>query len=179
MYKTNYDASTKIWHGIEKSPIFHQNMSVGQAVLYALSQRPEHIAQISEESGVSVTNWEMQTRIVRLAMNLYKLGFKKGHMIAIACKNSENLAPAVFACTLIGAPVNTLDPTFAKRDMAHMFWITKPKLVFCDYDNISVIQEALIEHNLDSKIITLIQRVQGFDFIGDLLLEVENELNFS
>lgn len=179
MFKTHYDSTTKIWHGIEKSPMFHKNTSLGQAIMYALSQRPDHIAQISEETGVSVTNWEMQTRMVRLAMNLYKLGYKKGDMIAVACKNSENLAPVVFACNVIGAPVNTLDPTFAKNDMAHMFGITKPKLVFCDYDNITVVQEALKEKYLDAEIITLIKRVQGFQFIGYLLLEVDNENHFS
>lgn len=178
MYKTHYNQKSKIWHGTELTPIFHQNVSLGQAILFMLSKNLNKIGQISDDTGVTLTNGQLKTRIIRVGMNLQKLGYKKGDMIGIACKNSENLASVIFGCCVIGAPVNTLDPTFEKSDIAHMFQKTKPKLVFCDYDNVSVIQEALNDLGLTSDIVTLIKPVNGFKFIGDFLKEVENEREF-
>lgn len=178
MYKTHYNQSSKIWHGTEMSPTFHQNVSLGQAILFMLSKNSNKIGQISDDSGVSLTNGQLQTRIIRVGMNLQKLGYKKGDMIGIACKNSENLAPVIFGCSVIGAPVNTLDPTFEKSDISHMFQKTKPKLVFCDYDNVHIIQEALNDLGLTSDIVTLIKPVNGYKFIGDFITEVQNEHEF-
>lgn len=178
MYKTHYNADSKTWQGVTKSPVFHPKMSLGKAILSALSQRPKQVGQISDDSGIQLINEVIERRIIRIAMNLQKMGYSQNDMFGIVCKNSENLASVVFGCSVIGAPVNTLDPTFGKMEISHMFNKTKPKLVFCDFDNISVVKEALSEIKLNPVIITLIQRVDGFKFIEDLISEVEGESSF-
>lgn len=178
MYKTQYKKDSKTWQGISKAPVYHTTMSLGKQILSVLRQRPKLIGQISDDSGIQLTNEVIEKRIIRIAINLQKMGYSQNDMFGIVCKNSENLASVVFGCSVIGAPVNTLDPTFGKQDISHMFNKTKPKLVFCDFDNISVVQEALIEINLHPEIITLIQRVDGFKFIEDFITEIEGELEF-
>lgn len=178
MFKAKFNEDLKTWHGQKVSPIFHPNMSLGKGILYVLSQRPKLVAQISDDSGVQLTNEMISKRIIRIAMNLQKLGCKNGDMIGVVCKNSENLSSVIFGSSVIGAPVNTLDPTFEKSDISHMFLKTKPKIVFCDFDNINVVQESLLDAKLNPEIITLIQRVDGFKFVEDLILEVTDELSF-
>lgn len=179
MFKTQFNKELKTWHGPRVSPIFHPNMSLGKGILYVLSQRPKFVGQISDDSGVQLTNEVISSRINRIAMNLQKLGCKSGDMIGVVCKNSENLSSVIFGCSLIGAPLNTLDPTFQKKEISQMFIKTKPKFVFCDFDNVTIVQEAVKDAKLNPEIITLIQRVEGLKFIGDLILEVENELYFT
>lgn len=178
MYKTQYNENFKTWQGITKSPVYHPTMSLGKHILSVLAKRPKLVGQISDDSGIQLTNEIIEKRIIRIAINLQRMGYSQKDMFGIVCKNSENLASVVFGCSVIGAPINTLDPTFGKCDISHMFNKTKPKLVFCDFDNISAVQEALTEINLNPEIITLIQRVDGYKFIEDFISEIEGDNEF-
>lgn len=178
MFKTYFNEELKSWHGHKVSPTFHPNMSLGKGILYVLSQRPKLVGQISDDSGVELTNEIIQRRIIRIAMNLQKMGYQHGDMIGVVCKNSENLSSVIFGCSVICAPINTLDPNFTKSEIIHMFNKTKPKFVFCDFDNVNVVEYALRDANIIAEVITLIQRVEGFKYVGDLILDVKNELHF-
>lgn len=178
MYKTTYNPISKTWQGVSKSSDFHPTMSLGKRILTVLSKHPKHIGQINDDTGIQLTNKVIQSRIIRVAMNLQKMGYTQEDMFGVVCKNSENLVSVICGCSVIGAPINTLDPTFGKMEISHMFGKTKPKLVFCDFDNVTVVQEALNSINLKPEIITLIQRVEGFKFIEDLIVEVEGEQSF-
>lgn len=98
-----------------------------------------------------MTFGEMRKHIIRVAMNLTGLGMKKGEIICIAAKNSRHVAATVFGSFVIGLSVNTMDPFFSASEMTHALSTTKPKLVFCDADNLATVQDALQQSSLSAR----------------------------
>lgn len=120
----------------------------------------------------------MRLKSIRAAQNITKLGFKLGDIFGIVARNSRHLAPIVFAALSIGCPINTLDPTFESGDITHMFRITRPKLVFCDADNLDRVRRSLSDLNLTPRIFTFDQRTNHSDSVDDLLVETHEEDRF-
>lgn len=50
MYKTFYNDEKKIWTGKRTVPFYHENLSVGQAILHSLETNPNHISQVSSRN---------------------------------------------------------------------------------------------------------------------------------
>lgn len=107
-----------------------------------------------------------------------KLGLKQGEIIAVIAKNSENLAPIIFAAFSIGLIINTLDPTFESVEITHMLNITKPSLVFGDRDNLETVQRSLSELNLNVPLYTFGGATHFSRSIDDLLVETNAENSF-
>lgn len=105
-------------------------------------------------------------------------GYKAKQVFTIVARNSENLAPVVFAAFCIGCPINVLDTSFGKNEIKHMLGITKPSLVFCDADVHDKMKECLKELDNDAKIITFDGKVGSADQVDDLLKEAEAESTF-
>lgn len=59
-----------------------------------------------------LTNHEIKVKTICVSQNLLKIGVNAGDVIAIIAGNHHYVAPVVFACLTIGAPVNTLDASF-------------------------------------------------------------------
>lgn len=114
MSGTTFDPMTKIWSGPRKSLIFHPDTSVGEIILYLLNQNPNKISQISDDTEVSLTNRQIAERSVRIAQFLQNSGFECGDTFGIIARNSENVAPVLFAGLLVGAKVNALNTCFTK-----------------------------------------------------------------
>ncbi|XP_062553792.1 probable 4-coumarate--CoA ligase 1 [Armigeres subalbatus] len=137
-----YDPEKKIWSGVKLPGPFNPQANLGQLILNTLERNPSMVAQVCVESGVELTCEEIRLRAIRAAQNLTKLGYKKGDMIGFAVRNRENVAPLVYGCFLIGAPINCIDPDFTINDIAHMFRISKPVLVVADRDNVETVKSA-------------------------------------
>lgn len=205
MYQSRLDPDTKIWSGVKVRSLFNPNISIGQAVLWTMRRNPDHItqvrsgflffvsllsvmrliqhhmhiqSQISHDNGVEVTNGEMCLRIARAAQNMLQCGYQEDDVFAIIARNSENLAPIVFAAMAIGCPVSTLDPSFSTREVTHMFRITQPKVVFCDSDKIETVRESLAALELDATIFTFDEETEFSRHVNDLLVETGEEDSF-
>lgn len=174
-----YNKDTKIWSRPAGVPTYNMNSNLGQAVIYALSMYPDEVCQISADTGIELTGRDIRTRAIRTAQNLQLKGVKEGDVVAFAATTSENVAPALFGCFLIGAPVNTVDPEFQIADYTNMFGQTKPKVVFCDPENIDIIRSALEKFNHKADLITFIERVEGAAFIEDLFEKHGNDMTFT
>lgn len=109
-----YDPVTKIWKNPPVQGIFNPDGNVGQAILFVQDLNPNGICQISADTGAKVTNRLMRQRTINLAENLRSEGYQLGDVLAIAAKNSEHVAPVVFASLLLGTPLSCLDPGFIK-----------------------------------------------------------------
>lgn len=59
-----------------------------------------------------LTNLEIKIKTIHAAQNLLKVGINIGDVVAVIARNHHYVAPVVFACLTIGAPVNTLDASF-------------------------------------------------------------------
>ncbi|XP_058815928.1 uncharacterized protein LOC131679252 [Topomyia yanbarensis] len=138
-----FDPETKVWSGPQQPPIYNPEASFGQILLTTLNRNPTKVIQIDGDTGRTMTCEEMRLRAIRGAQNLTSLGYKQGDMVAMACANSENVAPMVVALLTIGAPLNTLAPNYGLDDLVHMLGITQPKLVFCDVSNYETVKKAI------------------------------------
>ena len=175
---TFYDEKTKIWKGLPNESQYNSKIGLGELIIEVLRQTPEKVTQISVDSNTKLTCAEQRLRSIRVAQNLTKLGYKEGDVISIVARNGENLAAICFGCFLIAAPINTLDPTFGKDDLSHMLGTTKPKLIFCDPENVEVIKEACEIHKLVPEIVLFEKKIEGYRFVDELLVETGNEAHY-
>ncbi|XP_065091269.1 probable 4-coumarate--CoA ligase 1 [Ochlerotatus camptorhynchus] len=157
MFNSSYDPKRKIWSGLKQPGPFNPQANLGQLILNLLDRSPTMVAQISVESGVELTCEEMRLRSIRAAQNLTRLGYTKGDTIGFAVRNRENVAPIVYGCFLIGAPVNCIDPDFTATDMAYMFGISKPVLVIADEDNVDTVKTSCQTAGISPKFVVMDQ----------------------
>jgi long-subunit acyl-CoA synthetase (AMP-forming) len=173
---TFYDKETKIWRGIPNTSMFNPKMGLGELIIERFRQAPNRITQISVEGDVHITCHEQRLRAIRVAQNLEKLGYKRGDIVALVARNGEKIAPVLIGCMLLGCPVNTLDATFDKGDLAHMLNSTRPKLIFSDFECLDEVRAACEMSNLnETEIVTFEEPADGLKFIDDILMETGQE----
>jgi 4-coumarate--CoA ligase len=153
---------------------------VGEVLLACCNRTPEKIAQISDDNGKIFTYRDLKLATIRVCENLKKNGYQRGDIVMVIARNGHNLAPVIFGCLLLGAPVNPMDPTFGKDDLCHMIAITKPKLLFCDPGCVDLARESLVACNVPAEIITFEQKIPGLRSVDELVAEpVDDEDNYS
>ncbi|XP_058450094.1 probable 4-coumarate--CoA ligase 3 [Malaya genurostris] len=140
---STFNSETKVWSGLQQPPIYNPKASFGQVLFTVLRRNPEKVIQIDGDTGRTMTCKETLLRAIRAVQNLMSQGYKKGDVVAMACANSENIAPMFVALVTIGMPLNALAPNYCLDDMAHMLGITQPSLVFCDVDNYETVKKAV------------------------------------
>lgn len=129
-----YDSQAKLWLSRHPPAPFKAETGLGQLILDVLGKiSPSKVIQLDTDTGVLLTAEELRLRIVRVAQNLSGLGFRRGDMAAVACSNSENLAPLALGLMVAGVPFIAL-PTvgFNGDDLGHLMGLVQPKLVICD-----------------------------------------------
>lgn len=177
---TTYKSSEKIWQGPNWNPTFNSTVSLGQILLTSLAQFPSRVAQICHDDGSGMKSGEIFENAVRAALNFRDLGLKEGDIIGIAAKNSKLLSSLVVGAFTLGTPINTLDPLFLKDDIAHMFRITRPKIVLCDLENYQEVSSALQEIRLPVQVYIFsdAKLPKGAKSVGELLVAHSEERSF-
>jgi acyl-coenzyme A synthetase/AMP-(fatty) acid ligase len=178
MSKKTYDPKTKTWKGPVVPSIYNTNLSVGQIILSVFKNTPEHVHQINADTDKRTTCYEMRMRIIRIAQQLIKLGYKKGDIVGVMAANSDYLSALTIACLTVGMPVSCIAPNFNQTDVSKLLGITRPKVIFCDSNLIGLIKEAVEDLKLDSPICTLLEKADEHKFLEDFLVETENEHYF-
>lgn len=160
-----------IWSGPETPEIYHPNLPLGQFLLHCLKKSGTKVTQVCADSGIELTCDQMVKLMTNIAHNLMNLGIESGDVVGIFAKNTTHLAPAVFGCFLLGAQINPIDPTFKAQDITQMFQQTKPKLVFCDHDNVESVQSAIDTMKSNAKVILLTNELSGYLHVSELMME--------
>lgn len=153
----SFNAETKIIGGPKYPLLFHPNASVGQVILHWLERSPNQVSQICHDDGKTLTCDELRTLSIRVALNLKEAGMKAGDVVGLVAKNSTNVVPIIIGCFLLGCPISSLDPEFVLKEVDHVLRHVKPKLIFCDHNAVSRMHEILAEHQIDSKIVSLVR----------------------
>ncbi|XP_052863985.1 acyl-CoA synthetase 7-like [Anopheles cruzii] len=179
---SEYDAKRQLWFGERLPSVLNPQAGVGRIVLDSLARSPDKVIQINADTGVRLTCSEMRLRIVRVALHLQKLGFKKGDFVSMACGNGEHVVPAFIGCWLLGLAINPLAPVYGKEDFTHMMQQTQSRLVFCDESNRSVVQEAVREAIRDPGAVHLFVMGKGQKgmarSVDELLAPIDGEEGF-
>ncbi|XP_059617882.1 uncharacterized protein LOC132262588 [Phlebotomus argentipes] len=175
MFTSRYNSELRTWSGRHLAPFHHESVSLGRALYYALSYSRNRVAQISDDSGLRVTDGELCDQMLAIAGNLRARGATRQQLIAVVAKNSHLIAPTVFAAFYLAIPVNTLDPNYSVDEIVHMFAQTRPSIVFCDHDNHATVQKAVIKMASGARIITFGPRIAGVDNIEDYVVQNNKE----
>jgi 4-coumarate--CoA ligase len=178
MFKATFNKETKIWSSPKVPTMYNPDQNLGQLIVKVLELTPDAVTQISADTGVSVSCGEMRDRILKIAAHLSGLGLKQGDVIGVVAANTENLAPLVFACFLLGLPVNPLAPIMVEADIVQMYSKTKPKVIFCDGKNLKIVKAAVDLMKNEAKIFTVMDEVDGYESITQAMESVKNFEDF-
>lgn len=166
---TTFDAINKIWEGPKADYPRPLDNYFGEELLKTLNESPDAILEISHDENYSMTRREAKELTINLARNLTKLNVKPNDVIGVICRNSKYLSVLLYGCIVIGAPINPLDNSFDKKDIKHIFGLTKPSMVFCDAEVYHTTKLMLEELGNSAKIFTLREKIAEVPFIEDLL----------
>lgn len=121
---------------------------------------------------------EIHVKTLRAAQNLQARGYDAKQVFGLLARNSQYVAPIVFASISIGCPINTMDPAFGKVELIHMLKTTNPVLMCCDIECFDLLQECLEELGSDAKIFTFGGNKSDSRAVENLFLETGNEAKF-
>lgn len=169
--KKLYNPETKVWSGLPLEPLYNVEGNLGCTILRRLIQKPADICQISDDTGVKLTNIEMYKRALQLTEHLKELDVKQHDVIGLMAMNSENVVPLLIAGFVTGAAVSPLMIAMGVEEVESNWSQTKPKAVFCDSPVLPVVQKALENSKLSPKIYTMDKKVENFEFVGDVLVD--------
>uniref|UniRef100_A0A8W7PD93 AMP-dependent synthetase/ligase domain-containing protein n=1 Tax=Anopheles coluzzii TaxID=1518534 RepID=A0A8W7PD93_ANOCL len=174
-----YDEASRTWYGVQRVSIYNPKANVGEVLNHILLRTPDRIIQIDMDTGSRLSCAEFRMRMVRFAQHLTDAGLRKGDIVAMANRSSENVAPLACALMTLGAPFNPLAPGFNVEDMAHMLRLTQPKMIFCDDDNVEVVRQAVCSV-LEGEIPIYVFESQRGDVkhAEDLLIPTDKEEQF-
>lgn len=151
--------------------IYHQYTSIGQVIMTECRRYRRKVLQVNDDDGIELTGFQMIEFMQKIAKNLYSFGIRSGDVASLSVSNTTYVAPLLFGCLLLKVIVNPVEKFFDVHEIVDIIQNTRPKMVFCDHDNVDRISEALQIIESDSIILTLTERVGNHLHISDLLLD--------
>ena len=168
-----FDPLKRILSGKRVPQIFHQNVSIGQVILYEIHKNPNKVLQVNDDDGIELTGGEIANMMINITKNLYRFGLRSGDVAGLCAANTTYIAPVILGCLLLKLPINPVDKFFEVNEMLAIFEKTEPKLIFCDHDNVSKVIEALQSLRNNALIIVLTNKVGRMLHISDLLIDCD------
>ncbi|KAJ8939528.1 hypothetical protein NQ314_011095, partial [Rhamnusium bicolor] len=108
-----------------------------------------YIVDIEEED----TYAELLQRTVRAALELRKRNLSKNDVVILCTYNHKNSSVPFLACTFLGIPVASLDPSLSLMDTTHLIREVKPKILFIVPEALNLIEASLEETGVEAEII--------------------------
>lgn len=170
-----YDSSNRILCGRRIPQIYDDYTSIGQVAMYSLIDHQNKVLQLNDDDGVELTGGQLKEMMLNIAKNLYRIGMRSGDIAGLCVSNTTYVTPLVFGCLLLRLPINPVDKLFDASQISKIFVKTKPKIIFCDHDCVDKIINVLEITRIDAIIVTLTERIAGFNYIFELLSECHLE----
>lgn len=158
---SKFDVDRKVWKGIEIPFTFPWDMHLSEIVFDALSRTPKRVIQICDDDDTEMTCEQLQLKIIRVAQHLKMVGIGEGDVVGFVCSNSMDLTAFVHGVIQVGAIVNPMYVEHSAADLAHMFALTKPKLVLCDFNVYEKVKDALNSIGSDSLVYATLEEIEG------------------
>ena len=167
----SFDPLKRILCGKRVPQIFHQNVSIGQVILYEIHKNPDKVLQVNDDDGIELTGGQIGNMMVNIAKNLFRFGLRSGDVAGLCASNSTYIAPVILGCLLLKLPINPVDKFFEVDDIITIYEKTEPKIIFCDHDNAVKVIEVLRLLRNNALVIILTEKVGGILHISDLLVD--------
>ncbi len=103
---------------------------------------------------------EFHRHTLALANGLYKLGVRKGDVVALILPNSFQYVISYYACARIGAVVTGVNPTYKPGEVLHQFKLTGVKTVIaldalCETMLEPILKEYSVQHIITTSVVDL------------------------
>ncbi|XP_052899611.1 uncharacterized protein LOC128305992 [Anopheles moucheti] len=171
MPPTFFDEKTKIWRGSSMAPLYNPAQGIGELLYRVLQRTPTRIAQISVDTGRSITYKQLHLWSVRFAQSLTGCcGLNRGDKVTVVARNGDQVAAVVFGCFMAAVPFNTLDANFRSEDYEHMLRTVEPKAIVCDSELVSELKVACEAATIEPQFIVIGKRINGYPTVDDFLL---------
>ncbi|KAL5275825.1 hypothetical protein ACFFRR_001580 [Megaselia abdita] len=175
--KTYFDPVEKIWSGPVVPSLFHPDASIGMVLEFVMNRRKDKPSQIFESTGDIWTYYKFHKTAIKIARTFLEKKITQDDIIGICASNTPFVPAVAVAAFLIGTPISTLDPSFDKEGIHHIFGITQPSILFCDRAIVEKVQSAFTEINLECDIY-VVDETDGEGTIEEFLLEREDDDSF-
>ncbi|KAF5769200.1 putative AMP-dependent synthetase/ligase, AMP-binding, AMP-binding enzyme domain-containing protein [Helianthus annuus] len=94
--------------------------------------------------GNTIYTWtETRQRCLRVASSISKLGIKRQEVVSVIAPNVPAMYELYFAIPFAGAVINSINTRLDARTVSVILAHSESKLVFVDYDSVSVVRNAL------------------------------------
>ncbi|KAJ0703707.1 putative AMP-dependent synthetase/ligase, AMP-binding, AMP-binding enzyme domain, ANL [Helianthus annuus] len=94
--------------------------------------------------GDTIYTWtETRQRCLRVASSISKLGIKRQEVVSVIAPNVPAMYELYFAIPFAGAVINSINTRLDARTVSVILAHSESKLVFVDYDSVSVVRNAL------------------------------------
>lgn len=121
---------------------------------------------------------EIWLKTIRVAQNLQKRGFHSPHVFTFMVNQADDLIPIVLASFCLACPINPLHASLKMEEIERVLVQTRPSVVFCKSDTFNWISKALDEMNLNAKIFTFGEKIDGIEPVENLFIETNEEIDF-
>lgn len=184
---STFDSVTKIWTGPGDDRFEDGGLTFRELILSKLRSTPERVFQISDDEGTKLTCAQIELMSIRVAQNLKLLGVNAGDVITYFAKNSSVVAPIVFGCCLLGAPIH---PLKCRSDLivewiTAMFEVNRPKVIIIEdcFETVEVLMNITKSLGLGSKFFIANEDKKmcqsNLFHLSELLKETSQERNFT
>lgn len=165
-----YNSVEKVWYGSKETPTFHPDVSAGKVLEFVMKQHYPRIGLIFEPTGEQWTYEELHKTASTIAQNILVKGLTQDDVIGICASNTPYVTTVALAAFMTGIPISSLDPSFDKEGIQHIYGITKPTIMFCDGKILGKVTESLRGIHLETAIFVVDEK-RGAGTIDEFLRE--------
>ncbi|KAG6448550.1 hypothetical protein O3G_MSEX005564 [Manduca sexta] len=126
---------------------------IGHILLQGMLEDPNSLNQIDGATDARETNISVAMRSCRLASAMVNSGMEPGDPVIITGRNHLDLAIPFYACHFNGYPLCGIDPMITAADMNALFPYIKPKMIFCEQENVQKVKDALASIRCKAQIV--------------------------
>ncbi|RZC39587.1 4-coumarate--CoA ligase 1-like [Asbolus verrucosus] len=148
--------------------------------------------QSDTTTGEEVTYGKLLKLSIKLAVELTKLGVKKGDVITIVSQNHWKYLLTIIAAFYVGAKVSLLNHDYTARELKHFLRICPPTMIFCTSKTLVTILKIRTEPFIPKNIViygeetsedarnfnTLLERTEGEESFSPVELDPKEEVAF-
>lgn len=167
-----FNAETKIWEATSVAYPYSMDTFLGEVILNSCNETPNRVIQIHHEEESSLRCHELKVSSIKIAQNLIAIGIKPDDVIGLICRNSNFVTCFLTGSILMGGIVHPLDHSLSADNMSQLYGHSQPKLIICDLENLSSLQDALGKINIKPMIYVTEKdgdEEEGFPSAFDLL----------
>ncbi|KAG5680302.1 hypothetical protein PVAND_009819 [Polypedilum vanderplanki] len=176
-----FNTKTKIWEA-EKIPYpYSMDVYLGEIILKNCDETPDRVIQIHHEENSFLNCQLLKESSIKIAQNLIGIGIKEDDIIGVISRNSNYVTCFLTGSILMGGIIHPLDHSLSTENIRQLYAHTRPKLIICDPEVISSVQDALKDINLSPLIYIVTKnsnKLNGMPSAYELLRETDKNNKF-